>query len=197
MIGIIDYGAGNLYSVQKALNYLGLPNSLVSHSGEVTACDKLLLPGVGHFGSAMERLQASALLPALKDWLWADRPFLGICLGMQMLFGDSEEAPEVKGLDFFKGHVRSYTCCPRLQIGWNVAHAIKASAIWPQSANDYYYYVNGYYVMPADREIVVGLSDYGGEFAAAVQCGRIWGVQFHPEKSSAAGMELLRRWGTS
>lgn len=196
MIGIIDYGAGNLYSVQKALNYLGLTNSIVSNPDALAICDKLLLPGVGHFGSAMERLQAAALLPALKDWLTSDRPFLGICLGMQILFSDSEEAPGVKGLDFFKGHVRPYTCCPRLQIGWNQVQALKASAIWPNPKNEYYYYVNGYYVVSVNREIVVGHSDYGGEFAAAVQCGRIWGVQFHPEKSAATGLELLRRWGS-
>ena len=197
MIGIIDYGAGNLYSVQKALNYLGLANSLVSHPGQVAVCDKLLLPGVGHFGSAMERMQASALLPALKDWLWSDRPFLGICLGMQMLFSESEEAPGVKGLDFFKGHVRPYTCRPRLQIGWNMVQATGASSIWQHATKNYYYYVNGYYALPADREIIVGHSDYGGEFAAAVQRGRIWGVQFHPEKSAASGLDLLQRWGTS
>jgi len=195
MIGIIDYGAGNLYSVQKALNYLGLTNDIVSQPGDLAGCEKLLLPGVGHFGSAMERLQASALLPALKDWLASERPFLGICLGMQMLFSDSEEAPGVKGLDFFKGHVRQYTCRPRLQIGWNTVQTLKVSAIWPTPTNEYYYYVNGYYVVPLDQKIVVGHSDYSGKFAAAVQCGRVWGVQFHPEKSAAAGLELLRRWG--
>ncbi len=196
MIGIIDYNAGNLYSLQKALHFLGLANSLVKHPGQVAVCDKLLLPGVGHFGSAMERLRASALLPALTDWLRADRHFLGICLGMQMLFSSSEEAPGVAGLDFFKGHVRSYLCRPRLQIGWNTVQAIRASAIWPDLSSTYYYFVNGYSVLPADRTIVTGVSVYGGEFAAAVQSGRILGVQFHPEKSAAAGLELLRRWGT-
>jgi imidazole glycerol phosphate synthase glutamine amidotransferase subunit len=197
MIGIIDYGAGNLHSVQKALDYLGLPNLLVSRPGHTAACAKLLLPGVGHFGNAMERLQASALLPVLADWLRADRHFLGICLGMQMLFSSSEEAPGVVGLDFFKGHVRSYQCRPRLHIGWNSVQALKTSAIWPTLANGYYYYVNGYSVVPADREIVIAVSEYGGEFAAAVQRGRVLGVQFHPEKSAGAGLELLRRWGTS
>ena len=197
MIGIIDYGAGNLYSVQKALNYLGLANSIASQPGELAVCEKLLLPGVGHFGSAMERLQATELLPALKDWLARDRPFLGICLGMQLLFSSSEEAPGASGLDFFKGHARPYLCRPRLQIGWNTVQTLKASAIWPLPANEYYYYVNGYSLRPADRKIVTAVSDYGGEFAAAVQCGRVWGVQFHPEKSAAAGLELLQRWGTS
>jgi len=196
MIGIIDHGAGNLYSVQKALNYLGLANSIVSNPDGVDSCEKLLLPGVGHFGSAVRHMRASALLPALKGWLRAERPFLGICLGMQLLFTDSEEAPGIEGLNFFKGHVRPYTCCPRLQIGWNTVQALKASAIWPSPKNEYYYFVNGYYVVPADWEIVVGHSDYGCDFAAALQCGRIWGVQFHPEKSAAAGLELLRRWGT-
>jgi imidazole glycerol phosphate synthase glutamine amidotransferase subunit len=197
MIGIIDYGAGNLNSVKKALSHLQLPSAIISRPDELSACDKLLLPGVGHFGSAMHSLQASALLPALKEWLQADRPFLGICLGMQLLFSDSEEAPGVQGLDFFKGHVRPYTCRPRLQIGWNTVNAIKSSAIWQKKTNDYYYFVNGYYVAPADREIVAAVSDYEVEFAAAVQCGRIWGVQFHPEKSAAIGLELLNRWGTS
>jgi imidazole glycerol phosphate synthase glutamine amidotransferase subunit len=195
MIGIIDYGAGNLYSVQKALNYLGLANSIVNNPEDLAICEKLLLPGVGHFGSAIQRLQASALLLALKDWLQADRPFLGICLGMQLLFSDSEEAPGLQGLNFFKGHVRPYTCRPRLQIGWNRVLALKSSAIWQNPTNEYYYYVNGYYVAPADQVIVAAVSDYGLAFAAAVQSGRIWGVQFHPEKSAAAGLELLSRWG--
>ena len=197
MIGIIDHGAGNLHSVQKALNHLGLITAIVRDPDDAARCEKLLLPGVGHFGSAMQRLRATALLPALADWLTNDRPFLGICLGMQMLFSSSEEAPGVAGLDFCKGHVRPYRCCPRLQIGWNTVRTLKASAIWPSPTQAYYYYVNGYAVVPVDREIVIGVSDYGGEFVAAVQCGRIWGVQFHPEKSAAKGLELLRRWGTS
>ena len=197
MIGIIDYGAGNLYSVQKALAHLQLAVSIVGHPGDFAACDKLLLPGVGHFGSAMQSLRQTSLLPALQDWLRADRPFLGICLGMQLLFSGSEEAPGTPGLNFFQGHVVPYACRPRLQIGWNRVRALKASAIWPSPATEYYYYVNGYSVVPTDREIVAGVSEYGGEFAAAVHDGRIWGVQFHPEKSAAAGLELLRRWGAS
>jgi imidazole glycerol phosphate synthase glutamine amidotransferase subunit len=196
MIGIIDYGAGNLYSVQKALNYLGLANTIIRAPNGLAGCDKLLLPGVGHFGSAMQSLQAAALLPALKDWLTSDRPFLGICLGMQLLFSASAEAPGVQGLDFFKGQVRAYTCRPHLQIGWNLVRANRQSVVWENESNEYFYYVNGYYVIPSDQEIVAGVSDYGCDFAAAVQCGRIWGVQFHPEKSATAGLELLRRWGT-
>ncbi len=197
MIGVIDYGAGNLHSVRKALDYLGLANSMIRNAGETAACDRLLLPGVGHFGSAMERLQASAMAAALQDWLAADRPFLGICLGMQLLFSASAEAPGVQGLGFFAGHARAYACRPRLQIGWNRVHAARPSAIWQNTVSEYHYYVNGYHAVPADRSIVAAVSDYGGEFAAAVQCGRVWGVQFHPEKSAACGLDLLRRWGTS
>ncbi len=197
MIGVIDYGAGNLHSVRKALDYLGLANSVIRAAGETAACDRLLLPGVGHFASAMERLQASAMAPVLQEWLAADRPFLGICLGMQLLFSASAEAPGVKGFGFFAGHARPYACRPRLQIGWNLVHAARPSAIWPNTASEYHYYVNGYHAVPADRNIVAAVSDYGGEFAAAVQCGRVWGVQFHPEKSAACGLDLLRRWGAS
>jgi glutamine amidotransferase len=197
MIGIIDYGAGNLFSVRKALDYLGLANSIIRNAGEIFACDRLLLPGVGHFGNAMERLRAAAMVPALRDWLTADRPFLGICLGMQMLFCASDEAPGINGLGFFAGQSSPYACRPRLQIGWNRVHAARSSAIWKNATVEYHYYVNGYHVVPADRNIVAATSDYGGEFTAAVQCGRIWGVQFHPEKSAACGLDLLRRWGTS
>ena len=197
MIGIIDYGAGNLFSVQKALVNLGLASSIVSAPGQETFCDRLLLPGVGHFGSAMERLRASAMDAVLREWLAFDRPFLGICLGMQMLFSGSEEAPGIGGLDFFKGHVRSYACRPRLQIGWNMVHACRSSAIWSEPADEYHYYVNGYHAVPTEKDIVAATSDHGGEFVAAVQCGRVWAVQFHPEKSAAAGLDLLRRWGTA
>ena len=197
MIGIIDYGAGNLYSVQKALSYLGLANAIIRAPHDVAGCDKLLLPGVGHFGSAMQQLRGSGLLPEIENWLRAGQSFLGICLGMQLLFSGSEEAPDCRGIGFFDGLVRRYTCRPRLQIGWNLVWANRQSAVWQNGNREYFYYVNGYYVMPDNRDIVVGISDFGCDFAAAVQCGAIWAVQFHPEKSAAAGLELLRRWGTS
>lgn len=196
MIGIIDYGAGNLYSVQKALNYLGLTNAIIRLPNDLAGCDKMLLPGVGHFASAMLHLRSSGLLTEIENWLRAEQPFLGICLGMQLLFCESEEAPGCRGVGYFKGRVRQYTCRPRLQIGWNRVQVLKSSAIWQNKTNDYYYFVNGYYVATEDRGIVAAVSDYGIEFAAAVQRGRIWAVQFHPEKSAAAGLELLRRWGT-
>jgi len=197
MIGVIDHGAGNLHSVRKALDFLELPSEIVGAVGRFSTCDRLLLPGVGHFGSAMERLQENALLPALRAWLRADRPFLGICLGMQLLFSASEEAPGVPGLDFFPGQVRAFACRPRLQIGWNRVRATRASGIWRGSDDEYYYFVNGFHALPEDRGIVAATGDHGGGFVAAVQQGRVWGVQFHPEKSGAAGLELLRRWGRS
>lgn len=196
MIGIIDYGAGNLFSVQKALKYLGLANAIIRAPHDLVGCDKLLLPGVGHFGSAMQQLRGSGLLPEIENWLRADQCFLGICLGMQLLFSESEEAPDCRGISFFKGLVRQYRCRPRLQIGWNQVRAQRQSDIWQNGNREYFYFVNGYYVIADDRDIVVGTSDYGCDFAAAVQWGAIWAVQFHPEKSAAAGLELLRRWGT-
>lgn len=197
MIGVVDHGAGNLHSVRKALDFLELANSIVDAAEKFSACDRLLLPGVGHFGSAMTRLQEDALLPAIREWLRADRPFLGICLGMQLLFSASAEAPGVPGLDFFPGQVRAFACRPRLQIGWNSLRTNRAPEIWPGHNNEYFYFVNGFHALPADRRIVAATADYGGEFVAAVQWGRVWGVQFHPEKSGAAGLELLRRWGRS
>ena len=197
MIGIIDYGAGNLFSVQKALDYLGLANSIVSNPDDLAPCDKLLLPGVGHFGNAMMRLRDGALLPAIGDWLRADRPFLGICLGMQLLFSASEEALGVPGLDFFPGQIRAFACRPRLQIGWNSVRANRDSDFWQSGQQEHYYFVNGFYAAPAEQAIAAAVGDYGGEFVAAVQRGRVWGVQFHPEKSAASGLELLRRWGAS
>lgn len=196
MIGVIDYGAGNLHSVRKALDFLGLANAIVGTAGTISTCERLLLPGVGHFGSAMARLRENALLPALRAWLRADRPFLGICLGMQLLFSASEEAPGIPGLDLFPGQVRAFSCRPRLQIGWNVVRANRASEIWPGHGHEYFYFVNGFHALPADRGIVAATGDHGGEFVAAVQRGRVWGVQFHPEKSGGAGLDLLRRWGT-
>ncbi len=197
MTGIIDYGAGNLHSVRKALDFLGMPSRIVSADHHVAVCERLLLPGVGHFGSAMARLRETTLLPALRAWLRDGRPFLGICLGMQLLFSASEEAPGVPGLDFFPGQVRAFCCRPRLQIGWNRVRADRASGTWRGADDEYYYFVNGFHALPDDRSIVAATGDYGGGFVAAVQSGRTWGVQFHPEKSGAAGLELLLRWGRS
>lgn len=197
MIGIVDYGAGNLFSVRRALDHLGLASAWVRGRRDLEGCDKLLLPGVGHFGHAAERLRRRELFEPLRSWLRQDRPFLGICLGMQLLYEGSEEAPGIAGLALLPGTVRRFPGRPRLQIGWNRVRALRASPLWEKGGGGFYYFVNGYYAPAGLRRHLVAVAEFQRRFAAAVACGRAWGVQFHPEKSGEAGLRLLRRWGAS
>lgn len=197
MIGIIDYGAGNLLSVSRALERLGLAHAFVRSAAGLKPCARLLLPGVGHFGAAVGSLRRLGLFAPLRRWLQDGRPFLGICLGMQLLFAASEEAPGAEGLALFPGTVRAFTGRPRLQIGWNRVRIVAASPLWARRGAAFYYFVNGYRVAGAPREILAATGEFQGEFAAAVARGPVCGVQFHPEKSGDAGLRLLRRWGAS
>jgi len=197
VIGIVDYGAGNLFSVRRALDQVGLPSAWVRDSGDLKDCDKLLLPGVGHFGHAAERLRRLGLFEPLRRWLRQDRPFLGICLGMQLLYEGSEEAPGTRGLAFLPGMVRRFPGRPRLQIGWNRVRALRMSPLWEKDGGGFYYFVNGYYVPAALRRHLVAVAEFQRRFAAAVARGRAGGVQFHPEKSGEEGLRLLRLWGGS
>lgn len=198
MIGVIDSGAGNLFSVGRALNSLALDFSPVRKPADCLRVDRLLLPGVGHYGAAVRQLVSSGLWTALQGWVAADRPLLGICLGMQLLFSWSEEGGEgLPGLGLMPGVVAALPGPKRLHVGWNSLRVCRPSPLLEGLATgEYVYFVHGYVARPDSLSGVVAESDFQGAFPAVVGRGRTWGVQFHPEKSGAAGLRILANWGT-
>ncbi len=200
MIAIIDYGAGNLQSVKKALDYLGEPNLITAKSSEIEAADALVLPGVGSFGDAMQSLTDSGLLETVRAAALSDTPFLGICLGLQLLFPESEESKGVKGLGVLPGKIIKFPGDMGLkipQIGWNsinIREGCKLYAGVPQNA--YVYFVHSYYLQAADPEVVAATAEYGVTFHASVadEAHRLYATQFHPEKSGAVGLRILRNF---
>lgn len=200
MIAIIDYGAGNLQSVKKALDYLGEPNLITAKSSEIEAADALILPGVGSFGDAMQSLSDSGLLETVRAAALSDTPFLGICLGLQLLFPESEESKDVKGLGVLPGKIIKFPGDMGLkipQIGWNsinIREGCKLYAGVPQNA--YVYFVHSYYLQAADPEVVAAKAEYGVTFHASVadEAHRLYATQFHPEKSGAVGLRILRNF---
>ena len=200
MIAIIDYGAGNLQSVKKALDYLDEPNLITAKSSEIEAADALVLPGVGSFGDAMQSLTDSGLLETVRAAALSDTPFLGICLGLQLLFPESEESKGVKGLGVLPGKIIKFPGDMGLkipQIGWNsinIREGCKLYAGVPQNA--YVYFVHSYYLQAADPEVVAATAEYGVTFHASVadEAHRLYATQFHPEKSGAVGLRILRNF---
>lgn len=198
-IGIIDYGAGNLRSVDNAVRGLGLAPSLVSSPADFQGLTHLILPGVGAFGDCMAELQCRGLTEPLREWVSADRPFLGICLGYQILFEASEEAGHTTGLGLLPGKVVRFRESGELKIphmGWNDARPTRPSdPVWSGLGEDpFFYFVHSFYPQPADDALVAARTDYGVTFASAVRRGRLFAVQFHPEKSQHAGQRLLRNF---
>lgn len=189
MIAIIDYGAGNLVSVKNALDYLGVASKITSNAEDIEKAERIILPGVGSFGFMMESLRKLKLEEPLKRALLKGKPYLGICLGLQALFEESEESPGIKGLGIFKGKVVRFKRGKIPQIGWN---NIKPKKILFKEG--FVYFVNSYYPIPEDKEIVATTTDYFGDFVSAVQKDNITATQFHPEKSGEFGLELIRRW---
>lgn len=199
-IGIIDYGGGNLRSVANALHELGQQPRIIASPADVADSTHLILPGQGAFGDCMERLTQRGLVPFLQDWIAADRPYFGICVGYQILFSNSEEAPGVAGLGSIAGHVRRFTDEPGLKIphmGWNSALATRGTTpMWRGLGNEpYFYFVHSYFPAPLDPAVTVAATTYGTQtFAAAVERGNLFACQFHPEKSQHAGIRLIRNF---
>jgi len=199
MIGVINYGAGNLGSVMNALQRLSAPARFVSGAQELapgsTPFDRIIFPGDGHFASAMASINQSGYAQAIKEWIKADKPFLGICIGLQLLFESSEEAPNVQGLSVIPGTVRRFPGRKVPQIGWNQTTARKESKIFRGlNDNSFFYYIHSYYADPADNSISAAQTDYYVRYCCAVEHGALAAVQFHPEKSGAAGITLLKNW---
>ena len=193
-ITIIDYGMGNLHSAAKALEKVGAQVKVTSDPELVRQADKVILPGVGAFGDCMKNLNERGLAPVIHEVIAAGKPFLGICVGLQMLFEGSEEDPGVAGLGIFKGMVRKIAA-PGLKIphmGWNNLEYRTSSSLFqglPPAA--YVYFVHSFHAVPTDESCITAVTDYGGQVTAAVGRGLVQAVQFHPEKSSAVGLKIL------
>jgi glutamine amidotransferase len=193
MIAIVDYGAGNLSSVKKAFEYLGADVLVTDQSQALTAADKIVLPGVGHF-SSLRALNHTGLREALLQAAFAGKPFLGICLGMQWLFDGSEECDEVAGASIFPGKCRQFPPSVKSpHVGWNSLRIQEGSRLLRGVAQDsFVYYTHSYYAPVIATTSAA--SEYGLQVAAAVERGNIFGVQFHPEKSGDVGLALLRNF---
>lgn len=199
MIGIIDYGMGNLGSVTNACRFLELPATILTSPQELDSCGALILPGVGAFGDCLEHLRNHGWVHPVKDWIHQDRPFLGICLGLQALFEESEESPGVPGLGVLQGTVRRFPNKARIkipQIGWNRVHqARKEEPLYRDIPDDsFFYFVHSYYVDATDPDVIVGSTEHGLRYTSAVSRGNLMAVQFHPEKSQRFGLQMLRNF---
>jgi glutamine amidotransferase len=195
-VALIDYGAGNVRSVYNALKFLGTDARLSDDPDEIKSAGRVILPGVGAFGDCVRGLKQRGLWDTTRECLSDGRPFLGICVGYQMLFEESEESPGVLGLGFFEGKVRRFST-PGLkvpQIGWNELE-VSPHPLWNNlGAHPHVYFVHSYYCEPRDSSIVIARSTYGVAFAAAAARGPVAGVQFHPEKSQDVGLGILRNF---
>lgn len=192
---IIDYGMGNLYSVQNALKAIGAEPVVTSDAAVIARAEKILLPGVGAFGDCMANLEKSGLIPVIRECLASGKPFLGICLGMQLLFEGSDEAPGVPGLGFFKGQVKYLPTQLKVpHMGWNKLELRSPSPLLAGAAGEYVYFVHSYHAEPADKSIITSVCDYGAELTASVGRENVQAFQFHPEKSSRVGMKLLKNF---
>ena len=196
MLALIDYGSGNIRSVENALRHEGADVRLVSTPGELKGMQGVVLPGVGAFGDCAEGIRQRGLWEPIQQWIAADQPFLGICVGYQLLFDEGDESPGVKGFGFFGGRVKKFAT-PDLkvpQIGWNELDR-KDHALWsglPKQAH--VYFVHSYFPVPTDPQCIIARSTYGETFAAATARGRVAGVQFHPEKSQTVGLRILQNF---
>lgn len=194
MIAIIDYGMGNLFSVNKAFEALGAKAVITSQADVIAAADKVVLPGVGAFGDCMKNLREYQLTDVIHQVINQGTPFLGICLGLQVLFEGSDEDPDVEGLGFFSGRVRKINA-PSLKIphmGWNSLEFPSQSPLFNGlSTNSFVYFVHSYHAVPNDPAVITAATDYGGCITAAVGRGNVQAVQFHPEKSSSVGQKIL------
>lgn len=199
MIVVVDYGVGNVGSVQNMLRKVGARVRVSGAAADIAAADKLILPGVGHFGRGMAKLKGTGLIPALEEQVLVQRkPVLGICLGMQMMTRGSEES-DVPGLGWVDAFTRRFDEAGGLRVphmGWNVVRPRNGSRLFdaPASEPERFYFVHSYFVRTADPHHVAAECLYGTEFAASFEAGNLYGVQFHPEKSHLFGMALLRRF---
>lgn len=195
MIAIIDYDAGNIKSVEKAFDFIGAEYVLTRDPEEILKADRAVLPGVGCFKDAIDNIRAYRLEEVIKKFIASGKPFLGICLGLQLLFEESEESPGVKGLSVLKGACRKIPTGDDLkvpQIGWNSLSFPKKSRLFEGIDEDaYVYFVHSYYLTAKDDSDVAATTEYGVHIHAAVERDNVFACQFHPEKSSTVGLKIL------
>ncbi len=197
-VAVLDYGIGNLRSAEKALAHLGADVVLTADPAIVRDAAGVVLPGVGHFGACMAALHDAGLEGLARDAAASGRPFLGVCIGMQMLFEGSDEAPGVDGLGVLPGRVTRLPATVKLpQIGWNTVEPVGGSALLAGLPEPAWLYFVHSYAPETDPEVVAGWCDYGRRFPAAVERGPVWATQFHPEKSGATGLRLLANFVTA
>lgn len=203
MIAVIDYGAGNLGSVDKALRYIGAAPLVTHDPADLDRADALVLPGVGALSHCMAGMQSVGMARAVPRFIESKRPFLGICIGMQMLFGESEEGGRTEGLSLLQGTVRRFGTEAEAQrpllkvphMGWNSLRVKRSCPLFAGLPDDpMVYFVHSYYAVPQRLEAVVAETEYGGWFCSAVQADNVYATQFHPEKSGSIGLEMLRNF---
>ncbi|MBO4267089.1 MAG: imidazole glycerol phosphate synthase subunit HisH [Lachnospiraceae bacterium] len=198
MIAIIDYDAGNILSVFKALRHLGAEPEITRDAEVIKGADRIILPGVGAFGDAMNRLEGYGLIPIINDCIGSGKPFLGICLGLQLLYDSSEEAPGASGLGILKGKIRKipageYKKIPHM--GWNsVSFPNRGRLFNGINENAFFYFVHSYYLDAQDRSSVTATTEYNTRIDASVESGNVFACQFHPEKSGSVGLTVLKNF---
>ena len=198
MIAILDYGAGNIESVRKALRHIGCDCTVTRDRDVILKADSAVLPGVGSFGDTADSLDRFGLREAAVDFIRSGKPFLGICLGLQLLFPSSEESPGAQGLGIFEGSISKIPAAEGLKIphmGWNSLNITKRGRLFDKiEGNPYVYFVHSYYLNAADKGIVAAQTEYGVTIDAAVEQDNIFATQFHPEKSGAVGLQILKNF---
>lgn len=198
MIAIIDYGAGNIQSVYKALRHIGCDCFITNKKDEIMSADGAILPGVGSFGDTVDNMEKLGIREAVKEFIASGKPFLGICLGLQLLFPASEESPEADGLNIFAGSIRKIPKKEGLKIphmGWNSIEINPSSRLFTGiERNPYVYFVHSYFLNAYERDIVAAQTEYGVMIDAAVEKDNVFATQFHPEKSGETGLNILRNF---
>jgi imidazole glycerol phosphate synthase, glutamine amidotransferase subunit len=198
MIAVIDYGAGNLQSVVKAFHFIGRDILVTADKEELKHASAAVLPGVGAFGDAMSCLKKADFVTPVLDFIESGKPFLGICLGLQLLFEGSEETPGISGLGVLKGKIQKIPAETGLKIphiGWNSLSVKKSNGLFQNmEPNPYVYFVHSYYLKAEDPEVVSSTTDYGVAIDASVQRGNLFATQFHPEKSGKTGLQMLKNF---
>ena len=193
MITIIDYKSGNLKSISNGFKKIGADYQITDDKELIADSDYLVLPGVGAFGSAMENLKPFESI--IKEHVADDKPFLGVCLGQQVLMGSSEESPGVEGLSLFDGHVEKLPSGVKIpHMGWNRLKVTNDSPILEGIDGEYFYFVHSYHVIPDDEKIIAGVCEYGGDVVASLSQNNLFSTQFHPEKSGKAGLKILKNF---